>query len=424
LLEAAGPGRYRLELVGADRKALLGAPVASTGDIGDDDDRVAGHDDDGRGPEDEGSNGHKGLGKNELLSQLLQSNARMTASALHQVTAVLSGAAQLVTAAHTAGITSRPAQPVVQLAPVAAPIAFDVDDHADDDSDPDDADLDDDSGADPDGPGDAPAGGLPELVQYIIKQTVAAVAPLVVEKLASTFAQLPLGSLTDWRKAALPTNGAAPTPEPPQPHAHVTPATSTEHASTAPVGWTPPDTTRPPSSWTTATTSSPRWARQTASARAPIPNLADTTLAPVATMHSRSAIADVRPTPPADSHVARTSETPPAAQAPVAHATALHVTAPPLDGLVTAGAASQGPSTREAVPAEVQHVAGQGAPTPDHFTVVWNALAEPERMRAVKLIARLSPEARAALVEELSSLPLDAAVERARNIIRGRAPTT
>jgi hypothetical protein len=430
LLEAAGRGRFRLELVGADRKAIPGAPVACTGDLGDDDDLDHGDDEDGYASEEDGSRGsRKGLGKNELLSQLLQSNARMTASALHQVTAVLSGAAQLVTAAHGAGLTNRPAVPTAQPVAVGAFPPPDVADDLDNEDGGDDSDLDGDAVGDGSaGPDDPPSGGLPDWVQLIIKQTVATVAPLVVERLASTFASMPLGSLTDWRKAVPPVEDNARPQDFSATHVGPTPPPMSTHAPASPITWASADATGPDAPWRSTAAAPTTRARQNAYAHAQATNALDSTLRSVTTMHQRSAIADTQPEAISGSRVVRAAEptgpTPPPT-ATFAHVPATDITArPPLDGVTTAGAASRGPSTREAAPAEADQAGDHSARANDHFTVVWNALPEAERQRAVKLIARLSPDARAALVAELSSLPLEEAIARARSIIRGRTPTT
>jgi hypothetical protein len=429
LLEAAGPGRYRLELVGADRKAILGAPVGCTGDLGDDDDRDADDPQDGDATNDDGSRrSGQGLGQNELLSQLLQSNARMTASALHQVTAVLTGAAQLVTAAHGAGLTSRLAAPVAQPLPLPVPPSLDDAEDVDEEDDEDD-ELEADTDEGPDGPGAPPGSGLPELVQFFIKETIANLTPLIVDKLTATFATLPVGALTDWRKAA-PAGVTAPSQDTTTTHNHTAPAATSTHAATA-ATWAPPDATSAPSGWDTRATPSPRWARQDVSVQSPDTHPPDTTARSVTTMHPRASTADTRHAQSAGTPIVGAAETvasaPPAVSAPATLPSGpLHPAATSqLAGGAVAGAASQRPLTREAVPAEAEgrQADDRSALVNERFTAVWNALGEQERMRAVKLIARLSPEVRAALVEELSSLPLDEAVARARTLIRGRAPT-
>jgi len=126
----------------------------------------------------------------------VSTNARMVEKALEQMGTVMSGVAELLNAAHNSGITSRPPPPVAVLPPLPPPPT-------------DDGDDEDDAGS---GEPSAGAGGsgIPEMVQFIIKEAIAKAIPLIFEKLGSGgggIAGLPLEAILDWRKAV-------PTPAP------------------------------------------------------------------------------------------------------------------------------------------------------------------------------------------------------------------
>jgi len=55
-----------------------------------------------------------------------------------------------------------------------------------------------------------------------------------------------------------------------------------------------------------------------------------------------------------------------------------------------------------------------------HVLQVWRGLSPPEQARAAQLIARLTPEERAAWMAELAQLTVPDAIARARTAVHGR----
>jgi hypothetical protein len=253
LLAAAGPGRYRLEAVDAEQHRIDGVPAACTGPL------VA----DGA-PCDDELREEPAAGKTHLeaviyqMGQMAVANTRIAEKAVEQMStvmsgvaqigAVMSGVAELLRAAHSAGITSRvpPALP-------PAPLVFDIGDSDEDDQE---ADQDDGSADEIDEEvSNAPAvavttSAIPEMVQFIIKETIAKAVPLIFDRLGSggTVAGLPLEAILDWRKAvptAAPTANevmpggsvaapsAEPTSAPAAPPAAATPVANPEVPATA-----------------------------------------------------------------------------------------------------------------------------------------------------------------------------------------------
>jgi hypothetical protein len=219
LLAAAGPGRYRLEAVDAELHRIEGVPAGCTGpltaDCTADESAELGDDPAGGRPNLEA-----------LVCQMVTANARMVEKALEQMGTVMSGVGELLNAAHNAGITSRPPPPPPP--PVRTPVYDDPDDgdEEDDHDDPDDCDEGHRAGVG--------TSGIPEMVQFIIKETIAKAMPLIFEKLGTggaSIAGLPLEAILDWRKA-VPT--PAPASEPPATASVVMPSTGVADAARAP----------------------------------------------------------------------------------------------------------------------------------------------------------------------------------------------
>ncbi|MBC8067166.1 MAG: hypothetical protein IAG13_02440, partial [Deltaproteobacteria bacterium] len=192
LLAAAGPGRYRLEAVDAEQHRIEGVPAGCTGPLTED----------GNVDESEELNEAPAGTKPNLeglLCQMVAANARMVEKSLEQMGTVMTGVAELLNAAHNAGITSRPPPPPPPTFLVQA---------SEEEGDDDEEEDEDDEGSDD--PSSGPS-GIPEVVQFVIKETISKVVPLIFERLGTggaSIAGLPLEAILDWRKAV-------PTPAPP-----------------------------------------------------------------------------------------------------------------------------------------------------------------------------------------------------------------
>ncbi len=228
LLAAAGPGKYRLVAVDEHWRKVDGVPTALTGPLSADEDDPS---EDDSSAEIAGSSGNSGGSAvrpiEDVLCQVVNANTRMVEKALGQIGTVMSGVAELLNAAHNAGITSR-MPPPSPPAPPPPPVEYREDE--DDDEEDDDEEA-------------APTSGIPDFVRLLIKEAVDKVVPLIFEKLTSGsgLGGLPLEALLDWRKAA-PNPAAAPSEPatsvaPSAPAAPSTPAASSEPAPSAPASW-------------------------------------------------------------------------------------------------------------------------------------------------------------------------------------------
>jgi len=119
LLAAAGPGKYRLDAVDEYRRKVDGVPVALTGPLRADEDDPS---EDDSSAEIAGSSGNSGGSAvrpiEDVLCQVVNANTRMVEKALGQLGTVMSGVAELLNAAHNAGITSRVPLPLPPPAPL------------------------------------------------------------------------------------------------------------------------------------------------------------------------------------------------------------------------------------------------------------------------------------------------------------------
>jgi hypothetical protein len=219
LLAAAGPGRYRLEAVNEHRQKVEGVPTACTGLLSADEDDA--YDDDVSTDIDGSSTVRQPARSYEdVLCTVVTANTRMVEKALGQMSSVMAGVADLLKAAHHAGITNRllPAPPPP---PPPPPPLTEIEDD-EDDEEPEDEDSD-----------EAVGSMLPDVVQLILKEAVAKAVPLIIERLTSGagFAGLPLEAILDWRKA-VPTPAAAPS-APVAPAAPAAPAVPSAPSSPA-----------------------------------------------------------------------------------------------------------------------------------------------------------------------------------------------
>ncbi len=226
LLAAAGPGKYRLDAVDEYRRKVDGVRTALTGPLSADEDDPS---EDDSSAEIVGSSGNSGGSAarplEDVLCQVVNANTRMVEKALGQIGTVMSGVAELLNAAHNAGITSRMPPPPPPAPP--PPVEYREDEDEDDEDDEE----------------AAPTSGIPDFVRLLIKEAVDKVVPLIFEKLTSGsgLGGLPLEALLDWRKAA-PNPAAAPSEPaasaaPSAPAAPITPAASSESAPSAPASW-------------------------------------------------------------------------------------------------------------------------------------------------------------------------------------------
>jgi len=414
LLQAAGPGRYRLEPVTQDRKEIKTVPAACTGPLMADEQEEEAEDDVSDEEDDDMPQGAD-HSLNALVWRLANTNAKVAEQALKQMTAVtagvaqlgavMNGVAQLLVAVHNTGGITRP--PVYTL-----PQAEEHDDEEDECPIYPAAPIVDD-------------GGMPELVRYAVKETINKVVPLIIDKLTSTgggaVAGLPLEAFLDWRKAAVPaavpSQPAAVQPTYARPVSYVAPQTADQR---------PPAPPHEPGGF--ASYHAPPW---------PGAISPQTVYAAPAESFQRVTSSGA----PADPVQRFTSAAAPvSASAPSipAAAEAQHVrpgtpiaVAPP-GGAVHAGAAPSGDAPLGAVPAEVAAPVASSPPTPEeaaamidfHIMQVWKGLSPPERTRAGNLIAQLGSEARTAMLTELARLSVPEAVARARALIHDQSALT
>jgi hypothetical protein len=224
LLAAAGPGKYRLDAVDEHRRKVDGVPTALTGPLSADEDDPG---EDDSSAEIAGSSGNSGGSAvrpiEDVLCQVVNANTRMVEKALGQIGTVMSGVAELLNAAHNAGITSRVPLPLPPPAPPPPVESYEnEEDEEDEEEEAEEA---------------ASTSGIPEVVRLLIKEAVDKVVPLIFEKLTSGggLGGLPLEALLDWRKAA-PSPAAVPS-APTAPAAPSAPASSSVPTSSAPASW-------------------------------------------------------------------------------------------------------------------------------------------------------------------------------------------
>ncbi len=200
LLSSAGTGRYRCEAVDAEGHRIDGIPVACTGPL-----TADGTPDDDELREEPAAKSHLEIVIAQM-GQMAIANTRMAEKALEQMGVVMGGVAQLgavvssiaelVRATHSAGMTTR----LPPLVP-PSPVVIDVDDEDEDEDDEDedeDVELDEDADNAPIAPVETSV--IPEVIQFIIKETIAKVVPMIFS--GGGIAGLPLEALLDWRKAA------------------------------------------------------------------------------------------------------------------------------------------------------------------------------------------------------------------------------
>jgi hypothetical protein len=210
LLVAAGPGKYRLEAVDAAHHKIDGIPAACTGPLNAED----GSDDSDEMPE--ATETRPDL--EAVLCQVVAANTRMVERALGQMGTVMTGVAELLNAAHNAGITSRP--PPIPPPPPPPVESFDDEDDDDNEAEPN---------------GQAAPSRIPEVLQYIIDQAISTAVPLIFQKLGAaggTIAGIPLEALADWRKAAPSAPAASPPPPPAAPNVPPPPPSTPPTATT------------------------------------------------------------------------------------------------------------------------------------------------------------------------------------------------
>jgi hypothetical protein len=209
LLAVAGEGRYRLEAVDEYGHGVPDVPIACTGPL-----TLVPNE--ASEPEIGGELAVAGVppqqsaGLFNLLCHVITLNTGMMEKTINQVGVFMSGAAELLNAAHNAGITTRPPPP--------PPVVVVPESYAQEQGD--------------EAP---PPSGTSDWISVLIKETVAAAVPLIFAKLPS-LAGMPLEALVDWRKA-VPTPPEA--PEVPAPSAPAAPP-----PPSAPI-WTPPPTAAP-----------------------------------------------------------------------------------------------------------------------------------------------------------------------------------
>jgi hypothetical protein len=370
LLAAAGPGKYRLEAVDEHWHKVDGVPVACTGPLSADEEDPS---EDDASAEPVGSSGGSGSRQIEdVLCQVVNANTRMVEKALGQIGTVMSGVAELLNAAHNAGITSRVPPPLPPPPPPPPP----VDSHEDEE---DEEDEDEEA---------APTSGIPEFVRLLIKEAVDKVVPLIFEKLTSGggLGGLPLEALLDWRKAA-PSPAAAP---------------SAPAAATTPSVPTAPAAPNAPTASGGPTPSAPaNWPAAPAAPSAPAASSGPTSSAPASW-----------PAGAAAASYAVTSPPPPSAPAPTGAAPSRE--SPPGTAPATPPATpvASSPRTQEDAAATINA----------HVMQIWQGLSPPERARAGQLIARLTAEERTAWLGELARLTVPEAITRARAVIHAQTP--
>jgi hypothetical protein len=203
LLAAAGPGKYRLDPVDALGHVVAEVPVACTGPLRENDGAPSGSSSEGE-LHSGGSVARQIASYEEVICQVVSANTRMVEKALGQLGTVMSGVAELLHAAHNAGITSRVPPPLPPPPPPPPPVESDEDDDQEEEDDQHD-----------DQPEEvASKSGIPEVLQLLIKETVDKVVPLIFDKITEKIASgsglggLPLEAIFDWRKAV--PNPAAP----------------------------------------------------------------------------------------------------------------------------------------------------------------------------------------------------------------------
>jgi hypothetical protein len=237
LLAAAGPGRYRLEAVDEHWHKVDGVPVACTGPLAAGD----GPSDDDASDEMPGGPSARPISYESVLCHMVTSQTRMMERTIGQLGAVMSGVAELLNAAHNAGITSRVPPP--QLPPPVVPVPIESDEDDDDHDEAEEAEI-----AQTEAGQKAAGSGVSEVVKLIIKETIEKLVPLIFEKFTGGNGNgtapggLPLEAIFDWRKAV--PNGVA---------ASSTPAAVTVNAPVAP--YAPVTANAPASRGPTATNS-------------------------------------------------------------------------------------------------------------------------------------------------------------------------
>jgi hypothetical protein len=219
LLAAAGPGKYRLEAVDEHWHKIDGVPVACTGPLSADEDPG----DDDTGVEIIGAGTVRPVSYESVLCHMVTQQTKMVEKALGEMSAVMSGVAVLINAAHNAGITSR-----VPPLPPPPPVEIDDDEAAE--------------AAEP----EAPTSKLSEATRLIITETIDRVIPLIFAKFTASgvtsIGGIPVEALADWRKAAPAAAPSAPAAQPPAAH-HA----SNSYAARSPV-WNVPAASTPPTS--------------------------------------------------------------------------------------------------------------------------------------------------------------------------------
>ena len=241
LLAAAGPGKYRLDPVDALGHVVAEVPVACTGPLRENEGASSASSSDGEVVPG-GSVARQIASYEEVICQVVSANTRMVEKALGQLGTVMSGVAELLHAAHNAGITSRVPPPPPPPPATPPPVESDEDDDEEEADRPDDEQPEE----------AAPKSGIPEVLQLLIKETVDKVVPLIFEKITEKIASgsglggLPLAAIFDWRKAVPnPAEPSAPAADPGVPPASVAPSAP---AAPAAPSVPPAPSARPPAS--------------------------------------------------------------------------------------------------------------------------------------------------------------------------------
>lgn len=362
LLAAAGPGRYRLEAVDEHWHKIDGVPVACTGPLSADEDPSAS--DGESGIEMFGGAPVRPVSYENVLCHMVTAQTKIMEKTLGQLGVVMSSVAELLNAAHNAGITSRPPPPPPPPPPVAEVEELEADDEIDESEDAERATND-----------EAPS-KLSEVTRLIIKETIDRAVPLIFEKLTANgvtnIGGIPVEALADWRKAA---PGYTSAQRPPAAHA----------ASSAYATPSPPAAPFAPSSPTVAT------------AVAPAPMTAPS-----------SAVGAI--------------ETPlPATTRPPAVANVVAGAAPTQESPLGAAPAEMAKAPAAGSPRTPEEAASLLS---SHLLQVWQGLSPPERARAGQLVSRLASEERTAWLSELARLTVPEAIARARAVIHGPPAST
>lgn len=390
LLAAAGPGRYRLEAVDEHQHKIEGIPTACTGPL------MAEHETSSDEPDDvlddPPPRAASASTLEETLCRVVTANTRMVEKALGQMGTVMTGVAELLHAAHSAGITSRPPAeaPLPPPVPSVAPREeMDEDEEQDDDADDEHEGADDHEGAEPAQPA-APSSGVSDWVRLIIKETIERLVPLLVDKLTAGggLGGLPLEAFADWRKAAPKAATAAPAPSAVTSDAPPPPANAPSSPATAPASHA-------------AVPSSPPAPHPAVPSSPPAPHAHQP---PLRAAHPP----DLASGPPA----------PPAAPGALATPVVAGAAPSPTPPLGAASAERPGPLAG-AVPRNPEELA---AAVNAHILQVWKGLTSPERTQAGQLIARLSSDERTAWLAELAGLAVPDAIARARAFLQAQPP--